>query len=52
MVYSPEYWTDVQGQTEDGGRLIEDFDEPTGLIGQLWPAGLDRRATARLPSPG
>jgi cysteine synthase A len=33
--YNPEYWTDIQGQTEDIDRLIEDFNQQTGLIGQL-----------------
>jgi len=31
--YNPEYWTDIQGQTEDIDRLIEDFNRQTGLIG-------------------
>jgi cysteine synthase len=33
--YSPEYWTDIQGQTEEIDRLIEDFNQQTGLIEQL-----------------
>jgi cysteine synthase len=33
--YSPGYWTDIQGQTEDIDRLIDDFNQQTGLIGQL-----------------
>jgi cysteine synthase A len=33
--YSLDYWTDIQGQTEDIDRLIEDFNQQTGLIGQL-----------------
>jgi cysteine synthase A len=32
---SPEYWTDIQGQTEDIDRLIEDFNQKSGLIGQM-----------------
>ena len=32
--------------------LIEDFNQQTGLIGQLLPEGLDRQATTMLPSPG
>jgi hypothetical protein len=33
--YNPEYWTDIQGQTEDIDRLIENLNQQTGLIGQL-----------------
>jgi cysteine synthase len=33
--YSPKYWTDIQEQTEVIDRLIDDFNNQTGLIEQL-----------------
>ncbi|MBN2117377.1 MAG: hypothetical protein JW730_12435 [Anaerolineales bacterium] len=33
-------------------RFIEDFYQRAGLIGQVWPGGLNRQATIRLTFQG